>query len=121
MALTAVPAQASAPHGAIVRLTLRIKNTSNRPCTRDVGVDAQELYLQDAAKVKVWSSDTCDTRHGTDVRTFAPGIEAEFFVDWDGKNSNAGCEKREPLAAGTYQVVARLATKLSEPAPLALK
>src|SRR5256885_9293450 len=63
----------SVARAAFVKLTLKIKNISNRSCTRDVGADPQELYLQDAAKVKIWSSDTCAPLHGSDVRLFRPG------------------------------------------------
>jgi hypothetical protein len=121
LTLTAAPAQVSAARGAFVRFYLRVKSVSNRSCTRDVGADAQELYLQDASKGKTWSSDACDPRHGTDVRTFNPGDQAEFFWDWDGKASNAGCAKREPPVAGRYELVARLATKLSDPTAFELK
>jgi hypothetical protein len=121
ISVTAVTEAASVPPGSFVRFTLRIKNLSSRPCTRDVGADAQELYLQDAAKTKVWSSDTCDARNGTDVRTFGPGIETEFWQLWDGKASNAGCADRKPPPAGKYELFGRLATKLSGPVALELK
>ncbi|GAA1803046.1 hypothetical protein HC028_05025 [Planosporangium flavigriseum] len=121
MAVTAAPAQASVAQNAHVRFYLRIKNISARSCTRDVGADAQELYLQDTSKAKIWSSDTCEPRHGTDVRTFGPGIEAEFFLDWNGKASSAtGCTNNAP-PKGKYELLARLATKLSDPVALELK
>lgn len=119
--VSATPAQASAPSGSFVRFYLRIKNVSSRSCTRDVGADAQELYLQDAAKVKVWSSDTCGPGSGTDVRTFNPGDQADFFWNWDGKATNSGCATRNNPNPGKYELVGRLATKLSEPAALELK
>jgi hypothetical protein len=123
MTVIASPAQPSVARGSFVRFYLRIKNISGRSCTRDVGADAQELYMQDASKAKVWSSDACDPRHGNDVRTFNPGDQAEFFLDWDGKASNAGCDpgKRQAPAAGRYELIGRLATKLSDPAAVELK
>jgi hypothetical protein len=121
MTIVASPAQASVQRGTFVRFYFRIKNVSNRSCTRDVGADAQELYVQDAAKAKVWSSDTCNPRHGTDVRTFNPGDQFDFFWDWDGKASNAGCGKQQAPPAGKYGLVGRLATKFSDPASLELK
>jgi hypothetical protein len=121
MTVTATPAQVSVPHDkAFVRFYLRIKNISGRSCTRDVGSDPQELYLQDASKAKVWSSDMCAPAPGSDVRTFNPGAQAEFFVDWDGKAVSSGCVKRE-LPAGKYELLGRLTTKLSDPTPLELK
>jgi hypothetical protein len=121
MTVTASAEPASVARGAFVRFTLRVKNTSNRSCTRDVGADAQELYLEDSANAKVWSSDACDPLHGTDVRTFKPADQADFFVVWNGRASNAGCVNRQPPAAATYRLVGRLNGKLSEPAPVELK
>jgi hypothetical protein len=121
LAIAAVADPASAPRAAAVKFTLRIKNTSNHTCVRDVGAEPQELYLQDAAKVKVWSSDTCDPLHTIDVRTFKPGDEAEFYVVWNGRTNNTGCTNQQPPAVGRYQLVGRLATKLSDPGPLELR
>jgi hypothetical protein len=121
LTLTAVAEPASVARAAFVKFTLRIKNTSARSCTRDVGADPQELYLQDGAKSKVWSSDACEPLHGTDVRTFKPGDVAEFYVVWNGKATNAGCANQQPPPAGKYQLVGRLSTKLSDPSPLEIK
>jgi hypothetical protein len=121
MAVSAVPEATSVARGNFVKLTLKIKNTSNRTCTRDVGADAQELYLVDSAKGKVWSSDACDAIHGNDVRTFRPAIEAEFFVFWDGKATNSGCANRPFPAAGRYQLVGRLASKVGDAANLEIR
>jgi hypothetical protein len=113
-----VPSPASAKLQQPVRITFKIKNISNRACTRDVGADPQELYIQQGS-TKVWSSDACDAAHGTDVRTFDPGVETTFAVLWDGRRTDAGCGSSRPWAvAGSYQVVGRLATKLSDPAAL---
>jgi hypothetical protein len=121
MTITAVPQASSAARGAHVNFTFKIKNVSTRTCTRDVGADAQELFLLDGAKAKMWSSDACDAQHTSDVRTFRPGIEAQFFVTWDGKATSSGCGSRSAPAAGRYQLVGRLSGKLSEPAPLDVK
>jgi hypothetical protein len=107
--------------GGFVNFTLKIKNISTRTCTRDVGADAQELFLLDGSKAKMWSSDACDAQHGGDVRTFRPGIEAQFFVTWDGKATSSGCANRPFPTAGRYQLVGRLSGKLSEPTPLDVK
>jgi hypothetical protein len=121
MAVTAVPEAPSVARGTFVRLTLKIKNISNRTCTRDVGADAQELFLLDGAKAKMWSSDACDAAHGGDVRTFRPGIEAPFFVLWDGRATSSGCANRPLPPAGRYQLIGRLSSKLGAPAPLDVK
>jgi hypothetical protein len=119
MSVTPVPDAATARRGAPVKFTLKIRNVSTRSCARDVGADMQELYLQQGA-VKVWSSDACDPRHGSDVLTFAPGREAAYYVMWDGKANTQGCANRQAPAAGTYQLVGRLGTRLSDPVNVAI-
>jgi hypothetical protein len=116
MTVTAAADPASAARAVPVKFTLRIKNVATRSCARDVGADLQELYLLDTAKQKVWSSDSCDAVHGTDVRTFRSGDVADFFVTWNGRTNQAGCTNQPFPPAGGYQLVGRLATKLSEPA-----
>ncbi|NJC73874.1 hypothetical protein HC031_29790 [Planosporangium thailandense] len=120
IAVTAAAASTSVAQGSTVRFYLRVKNIAGRSCTRDVGADAQELYLQNAAKAKVWSSDSCDAQHGTDVRMFGPNIEAEFYLDWHGNATDNGCPGGK-VAPGKYELVARLATKLSDPVVVEVK
>jgi len=117
ISLTPVPEPATAKLHQPVRITFKIKNTSARPCTRDVGADPQELYIQQGS-TKVWSSDACEPAHGADVRTFDPGVETTFAVMWDSKTTNSGCTNRPWAPAGSYQIVGRLATKLSDPVTL---
>jgi hypothetical protein len=100
-----------------VRIDLKVKNVSAHTCTRDVGDSPQELYLRQGT-TEVWSSDACDAGSGSDVRTFAPGVEADFYVTWDATVITAGCHDRPAAPIGQYQVVGRLADKLSEPVPL---
>jgi hypothetical protein len=101
------------------QFTLRIKNTSDRTCKRDVGADPQELHVVQNGQT-VWSSDSCQKVHGQpDIRTFPPGIEDTFTVGWDGTVGTA-CNNKQAAPAGTYQVVAKLDTKLSAPANFAV-
>ncbi|MEU5789238.1 hypothetical protein ABZ754_16105 [Micromonospora purpureochromogenes] len=108
--------------GALVDLTLRVKNTAQRTCSRDVGADLQELYIKRGAE-KVWSSDTCGTGKGSDVQSFTPGFERSYQLTWNGKDVSrcAGGVAAGPTpSAGTYQVFARVGTKLSEPVKLVI-
>ncbi|WP_446211693.1 hypothetical protein [Micromonospora sp. IBSANI012] len=108
--------------GALVDLTLRVKNTAQRTCSRDVGADLQELYIKRGAE-KVWSSDTCGTGKGSDVQSFTPGFERSYQLTWNGKDVSrcAGGVAAGPTPpAGTYQVFARVGTKLSEPVKLVI-
>ena len=122
MRVTPVPSQTTAKQGAVIQLKLRIRNTSNRTCSRDVGADLQELYIARGAE-KVWSSDTCGTARGSDIRTFPPSIENEYQVDWNGRDSSrcdGGLASGPYPEAGEYQVFARLGTKLSDPVKLTI-
>jgi hypothetical protein len=98
------------------QLTLKVKNVSDRTCKRDVGADPQELHIV-ANGQTVWSSDSCQTVHGQpDVRTFPPGIEDAFMIGWDGTLGTA-CNNKTPAPPGSYLLVAKLDTKVSDPVP----
>ncbi len=117
--LVAAPETASAPNGAYLKFFLRIKNISGHPCTRDLGPDHQELYLQQGT-TKVWSSDACNALHGNDLVTMEPNIVHEFNNTWTGLASNNGCTTRKAPGIGKYELFARLDTKISEPATVQL-
>ena len=55
--------------------------------------------------------------HGQpDVRTFPPGIEDAFMIGWDGTIGPA-CGNKNQAPPGSYLVVAKLDTKVSDPVP----
>ncbi|WP_320067805.1 hypothetical protein [Micromonospora sp. RTGN7] len=122
ISVTPVALSTSVPEKTGVSLQLKIKNKSNRTCSRDVGANSQELYVKAGAE-KVWSSDTCGNVKGSDVQSFTPGFERSYQVDWNGRDSS---QCKDGLAsgpfpkAGAYQVFGRLDTKLSEPAKLTI-
>ncbi|SCL14728.1 hypothetical protein [Micromonospora inyonensis] len=120
VSVTPVVAPASVRSGGTVDLQLRIRNTSDRTCTRDVGADLQELFVKSGAE-KVWSSDTCGTAKGSDVQSFTPGFERSYQVTWNGLDTTKcanGLASGKPAPPGTYQVFGRLDAKLSAPVKL---
>lgn len=120
MSVTPVPAATTVRRGAPLAIRLKIKNISARTCSRDVGADLQELYIEQGAQ-KVWSSDTCSTAKGSEVRSFAPNGEREYNVTWNGKQANkcsAGLAAGTAPPAGQYEVRGRLGAKVSSPVPL---
>lgn len=121
MAVTPAADQGTAKRGATLRFSLKVKNISTRSCTRDLGADPQELYLQQGT-AKVWSSDACNPLHTTNVQTLAAGDEQAFYVQWKGKSNTAGCDETKWTipAAGKYQLFGRLGAKVSEPFVLTL-
>jgi len=122
MSVIPVPSQTSAKRGEPIELKLKIKNASNRTCSRDVGADVQELFIKVGAR-KVWSSDVCSTVRATDVRSFPPGLENEYTISWNGRESSKcanGLANGPYPAAGTYQLFGRLDTKHSDPVKLTI-
>ncbi|MGI5246571.1 hypothetical protein [Dactylosporangium sp. CA-139066] len=119
LSLVAVPDQVVQFRGAYLKFTLKVKNITNHDCTRDIGPDFQELYLQVAA-VKVWSSDDCNAPKGKEVQVLKPNIELAFTNNWDGKATNNGCTSKAVPPAGKYELVARLDTKISSPVQIQL-
>ncbi|SCG75763.1 hypothetical protein [Micromonospora humi] len=118
--VTPVAVPANAQRGTVVTLHLKIKNVSNRTCSRDVGADLQELYVKAGAE-KVWSSDTCGTGKGSDVQSFTPNFERAYELGWNGRDTSRcadGLAAGPYAPIGTYQVFARVGTKISEPVKL---
>ncbi|WP_229067796.1 adhesin [Actinoplanes sp. DH11] len=117
MSVTPVPVKTEVKRGVPLDLRLKIKNIGTRTCTRDVGADAQELYI-DLGPQKVWSSDKCSTVKGSDVRAFAPGAEREYQVTWNGRQSSQ-CANNLPSgpipSAGQYELRGRLGELVSTP------
>ncbi|SBT52448.1 hypothetical protein [Micromonospora narathiwatensis] len=120
--VTPVALPATAQRGTVVTLRFKIKNVSGRTCSRDVGSGPQELYIKAGAD-KVWSSDTCGTARESDVQSFTPNFERSYELGWNGRYSNRcanGLAAGEFVPAGTYQLLARLDTKISKPVQLTI-
>jgi hypothetical protein len=117
MAVLPAPAATTVRRGVPLVIRLTIKNISGRTCSRDVGADPQEIYLDQGAR-KYWSSDTCSTAHGSDVRQFAPGDQRLYSVTWNGRQSSkcTGGQAAGPAPPpGQFQFRGRLGTKVSDP------
>jgi hypothetical protein len=99
------------------QLNLVIRNISGRSCKRDIGSGPQEMHILNAAGQTLWSSDYCQSNPGSDVRTFGPHIEASFQLGWDGYGNGPNCAKGPKLLDGSYQIVAKLDSKVSAPVP----
>ncbi|MCW3813090.1 hypothetical protein ONA91_01275 [Micromonospora sp. DR5-3] len=120
--VTPVAVPATAQQQTMVTLRLKIKNVSTRTCSRDVGADLQELFVKAGAE-KVWSSDTCGTGKGSDVQSFTPNFERFYELGWNSRYSTKcanGLADGPYAQPGTYQVFARVGTKLSDPVKLTI-
>ncbi|WP_030489979.1 hypothetical protein [Micromonospora chokoriensis] len=120
ISVVSVASPTSVQRGAVANLQLKIKNTSDRTCSRNVGADFQEIFIKSGAE-KVWSSDTCGKVQGSDVQSFTPDFERSYQVPWNGRDTSRcdGVLAGGPFPPlGAYQVFARVGTKLSEPVKL---
>lgn len=111
------PADTQTPEGARLTIRLVIRNTSDRPCERDIGADQQEIRVMDGDD-RIWSSDHCNPDHGSYVEVLQPGERIDrFWVVWDGRRSAPKCEEddRTLVREGEYSLVARLGDLLSDP------
>jgi hypothetical protein len=122
MSVIPAPAATTVRRGTPVVIRLTIKNISARTCSRDVGADPQEIYLDQGPR-KYWSSDTCSTARSSDVRQFAPGAERQYSVTWNGRQSSkcVGGQAAGPAPPpGQFQIRGRLGTKVSDPVTLTI-
>jgi hypothetical protein len=120
MVITAEAERTGFAAGEPVRFTIRIQNSSGRSCVRDIGGDLRELYLiRGTGANKVWSTQHCGGPTGSDERELPPGFETTYFIVFDGRASTTCDSDEEPagpqVAAGDYQLFARLGTVYSEP------
>ena len=122
IALTPVPSVTSVKRGSPVEIQLKIKNNSTRTCSRDVGPDPQELYLDQGAR-KYWSSDMCSTAKGSDVRQLRPGEELVYKVTWNGRQSNSctsGSASGPNPPPGQFELRGRLGSLYSNPVAITI-
>ncbi len=122
LAVTPVPAAASAKRGTPVVIRLKVKNISTRSCTRDLGAGAQELYIDQGTR-NYWSSDTCSADRSANMQRMQPGGEFEFAVTWNGRQSSkctAALAAGPAPPPGRYELRGRVGTKVSEPVALTI-
>lgn len=116
LALTAGVNPSPGRLGETFYLTLTIRNTSASECSRDIGSGPQEVRVLRQNSV-VWSSNDCGAPSESDTRTFPVGAGVRFTAQWHSYRVAPDTCRVAPAPApeGTYQVVARLGEKVSEP------
>jgi hypothetical protein len=125
MLVTAEAERTSFAAGEQVRFTIRIRNSSNRACVRDIGGDLRELYLiQGTGANKVWSTQHCGGPTGSEERELPPNFVTTYYIDFDGRTSTSCDADDQPagprVTPGSYQLFARLGTVYSEPLALTI-
>ncbi|MBN1170933.1 MAG: hypothetical protein JXA67_02060 [Micromonosporaceae bacterium] len=122
VSLLAAAEPTPAVYGGTVSLSLTVVNTSGHECSRDIGSGQQELRVQ-RDETLVWSSDRCSTSRTSDVRTFGAGVGVRFTLQWNTHTLAPDMCKLSstPAEPASYEVVARLGSKVSEPFPFLIR
>jgi hypothetical protein len=116
-----VRAPATAALGSNPTFELAVANVSAVPCVRALDKGLQEIVMFDGAGNRVWGSNDCFPEVSSDPRTLAPGEVVLLPVVWGGLTSEPTCTAaRIAPAPGTYLLRARLDTKVSPDASIAL-
>ena len=99
---------------------LVIANIGDKPCSRDLDPGLQGLVVNGPSG-QLWASNDCDTNHKADVRVLDPGKPLVFSLNWAGRTSHPGCGgTRTSVGPGTYQLIGKLGSLSSGPAPFTL-
>jgi hypothetical protein len=92
------------PVGSSPRFVLRVANTSDRSCRRDLGGKPLELRVY-SGEDRIWSSDDCGDTTTSSVQTIGAHSYLETTMTWPGTRSRPGCTGDKPKAQpGTYYV-----------------
>ena len=87
--------------GTGLHLTMKVKNTSNETCKRDVGSGANEVTVISGPAL-IWSTDHCNPSTAKDIVELAPGETWSVDVVWGGKLSAKGCKILTTAKPGAY-------------------
>jgi hypothetical protein len=108
LAVTAEAERDTYARGASPTLVLTVRNTSARPCRRDLGQGAAELLVT-SGRDRIWSSDDCAPGGPPRPVVLAPQASDVIRVRWPATRSRPGCEgPKTPIEPGTYVVSGRI-------------
>ncbi|WP_343602702.1 hypothetical protein [Mycobacterium sp.] len=103
------------------RFTMVVTNIGLVACKRDVGAAVLAAYVYSLDNKRLWSNLDCAPSNETLVKTFTPGEQVTTAVTWTGMGSAPHCPlPRQPIGAGTYNLVVQLGNLRSAPVPFAL-
>lgn len=92
--------------GKGLRLTMTVKNTSDKACKRNVGSGANEITIISGPAL-VWSTDHCSPGTESNYVDLNPGQTWKVNVVWNGKLSAKGCQVLSVAQYGAYWAHAR--------------
>lgn len=103
------------------KFTMVVTNIGLVACKRDVGAAVLAAYVYSLDNNRLWSNLDCAPSNETLVKTFTPGEQVTTEVTWTGMGSAPNCPlPREPIGAGTYNLVVQLGNLRSSPVPFML-
>ncbi|CAN5348600.1 hypothetical protein BH09ACT7_BH09ACT7_06910 [soil metagenome] len=120
----AVKGMTSEPQYAIgdqPKFTMVVTNIGLVACQRDVGAAVLAAYVYSLDNKRLWSNLDCAPSNETLVKTFNPGEQVTTEVTWTGMGSEPQCPlPRQPIGAGTYNLVVQLGNLRSATVPFIL-
>ncbi|MGY4709716.1 hypothetical protein ACXDF8_09205 [Mycolicibacterium sp. CBM1] len=103
------------------KFTMVVTNIGLVACKRDVGAAVLAAYVYSLDNKRLWSNLDCAPSNETLVKTFNPGEQVTTEVTWTGMGSAPQCPlPRQPIGAGTYNLVVQLGNLRSAPVPFIL-
>lgn len=103
------------------KFTMVVTNIGLVACKRDVGAAVLAAYVYSLDNTRLWSNLDCAPSNETLVKTFAPGEQVTTEVTWTGMGSAPQCPlPRQPIGAGTYNLIVQLGNLRSAPVPFIL-
>nr|BFE58170.1 hypothetical protein GCM10020063_026960 [Dactylosporangium thailandense] len=114
IAVTVTASPSPGPVGGTFTFGINIASRAADWCSRDLGPGAQEIRVMQNGTL-LFSSDDCDTKTTSDVRAFAAGDAVRYRFVWSSYRTtpHTCAPAQSPAPAGTYQVVARVGSKVS--------
>jgi len=103
------------------KFTMVVTNIGLVACKRDVGAAVLAAYVYSLDGHRLWSNLDCAPSNETLVKTFNPGEQVTTEVTWTGMGSAPQCPlPRQPIGAGTYNLVVQLGNLRSATVPFIL-
>jgi hypothetical protein len=100
------------------KFTMVVTNIGLVACQRDVGAAVLAAYVYSLDNQRLWSNLDCAPSNETLVKKFSPGEQVTTEVTWTGMGSAPQCPlPRQPIGAGTYNLVVQLGNLRSAPVP----
>ncbi|UXA17606.1 hypothetical protein [Mycobacterium sp. SMC-4] len=103
------------------KFTMVVTNIGLVACQRDVGAAVLAAYVYSLDNQRLWSNLDCAPSNETLIKTFQPGEQVTTEVTWTGMSSAPNCPlPRQPIGAGTYNLVVQLGNLRSATVPFML-